>query len=113
MAHIRVTATVTFDYDTEDRIVETAEEAEQDVRDLINSGDLLAHQYEFSTFEYEDEPDWERVVDAETEDNEERGDICMALREAGAPMAADDAGGMTVEDAREMYRQVMGKEWSK
>jgi hypothetical protein len=55
MAKVRVTATVTFDYDTEDGIVETAEEAEQDVRDLINSGDLLAHQYEFSTFEYEDD----------------------------------------------------------
>jgi hypothetical protein len=52
-------------------------------------------------------------VRAETADNEERGDICMALREAGAPMAADEAGGMTVEDAREVYRQVTGKEWSK
>jgi hypothetical protein len=101
MAHIRVTATVTFDYDTDEGVIETAEEAEQDVRDLINSGDLLAHQYEFSTFEYEDD------------ENEERGDICMALRDAGAPMAADEAGGMTIEDAREMYRQVMGKEWSR
>jgi hypothetical protein len=47
----------------------------------------------------------------ETDDSEERGDICMALREAGAPMAADEAGGMTIEDAREAYRQVMGKPW--
>ena len=61
MSIIRVTATVTFEYDTDDLegICDTVEGAEQDVVDMINSGDLLAHQYEITVVE----------IDADSTDN--------------------------------------------
>jgi hypothetical protein len=40
--------------------------------------------------------------DAETDENEERGDLAMAVREAGHPDVADEIGGMSIEDAREV-----------
>ena len=54
---------------------------------------------------------WERIVDAETEENEERGDICMWLRAHGYPGLADDCGGEPIENVRAEYYSLTGKEW--
>jgi hypothetical protein len=58
-----------------------------------------------------EEPSVERIVDAESAENEERGDICMALREAGFAYEADVLGGETVEVARASYLGLTGKVW--
>lgn len=58
-----------------------------------------------------DDTNWERVVDAETDDNEERGDICMALREAGHDDMADVVGGVTIHEARRAYFETTGDLW--
>lgn len=52
---------------------------------------------------------WEAV---ETDDNEERGDIAMALRDSGFTNEADDAGGETVENARTLFEETTGKPWN-
>lgn len=53
----------------------------------------------------------EQIVDAETDENEERGDLCMELRATGHHHAADEAGGMSIEDARALYDSLMAEPW--
>lgn len=48
----------------------------------------------------------------EDEQNEERGDIAMALRGFGFEDIADDVDGCTIEDARATYFEVVGVEWN-
>lgn len=48
------------------------------------------------------------MVDGE---DEEKGDIVMALREAGHPYQADAIGSFTIEEARATYERIMGKPW--
>ena len=48
MANIRVTASVSFDYDTEDGLVSNVEEAVQDVRDMIIDGGLMPGDFDMS-----------------------------------------------------------------
>lgn len=47
----------------------------------------------------------------ETDENEEREDICMYLRGHGYPTLADDLGGETIETVRSEYRRITGKDW--
>ena len=45
------------------------------------------------------------------DENEERGDIVMALRQAGYNHQADEVGTFTIEDARAAYERIMGRPW--
>lgn len=52
MAEITVTATITYTYDPDDGIVTNAEQAEDDVRDLLDSGDVPSGAFTFTTKEH-------------------------------------------------------------
>ena len=51
-------------------------------------------------------------TEPETDENDERGDICSALREAKYYSLANDAGKATLDEARDAYERVTGKPWS-
>ena len=50
------------------------------------------------------------VEDEETDD--ERGDICMALRDNGFEDEADEVGGMDIMNARLVYFELVGVAWN-
>lgn len=75
---------------------------------------LVEGEYPYSCIGQVEFPSYDDVIDpdeptpegwgedAETDENEERGDLAMAVREAGHPDVADEIGGMSIEDAREV-----------
>ena len=46
---IKVTARVTYDYDTDDGVVDSVETALEDVSEMISTGDISAAQFEYVT----------------------------------------------------------------
>jgi len=51
-------------------------------------------------------------VDVEDVENEERGDIGSALRDAGFEDIADEVGGLDITMARDAFAETMGTPWN-